>query len=181
MCQNEGGLLDCERNVPMKRENLDKFMIETIPENQLNYYFNVKVSHVCQEAACRVAFCIDCMKDYIQYSAGVQHTNEEAYRIWYNKNKSRKMSSKKSETRVSSAIASVINPSEKNALGMTHEKWLMNKELLAKRHSTTGISSILRDDYAFGDASPKKSKMYVHNITFDQWSSTKAKNIVLKK
>ena len=54
-------------------------------------YFECRVGFVCPEAECKAAFCYDCMKDYVQYGATVSHTNEECYRIWYNKNKHRKL------------------------------------------------------------------------------------------
>ena len=56
-----------------------------------NYFFDAQVSFVCQEPKCKAAYCYTCMKDYIKHSATVQHTNEEAYRIWFNKNKNRKL------------------------------------------------------------------------------------------
>lgn len=83
-----------------------------------NYYFDAQVSFVCQDPKCKAAYCYTCMKDYIKYSATVHQTNEEAYRIWYNKNINRQLN--------------IIKPGEfeewtapeYHGKGISHARWL---------------------------------------------------------
>ena len=86
-CQNSGGLCSSKTKEPINSKELGFIMLD----DGENYYFDAEVSFVCKEPKCKAAFCYTCMKDYIKHSATVSCTNEEAYRIWKNQNKNRKL------------------------------------------------------------------------------------------
>lgn len=90
-CEPYGGLIHTKTNESVRKHELGDW----VPSDDYgapNLHFMCQVKYVCVDPFCKVAFCHECMKDYINYSAGVSQTNEECYRIWYNKNKHRKLS-----------------------------------------------------------------------------------------
>lgn len=113
-----GGLINDQTSKPIASTEIDDIVMDGGGDN---YYFNVHVSHVCQDPKCEAAFCYECMKDYVRYSATVQLTNEEAYRIWYNKNKYRRLNFAKPveyEEWVAPAYCGD---------GKSHHQWLQDK------------------------------------------------------
>lgn len=67
--------------------------------------------------------------------------------------------------------------------GLPYDKWLAvkHKEMLAKKHSSSGLSAILKEDYGITDGVVGKAKSYVYNKTFEEWERSKSQTRSLKR
>lgn len=95
---------------------------------------------------------MDCMKNYIKVSSTVTHTVEENYRIWYNKNKYRKL------TLIKQPRYKPFTAPEYWGEGLTHDKWvaMKQKEAAEKRKATGSLAAVAGEQGAAEGVGAKK-------------------------
>lgn len=135
-------------------------------------YSYCNVYFCCQEKDCRVAFCKPCMRDYYKYGSTVTGNHDEAYRIWYNKNKYRKLDLLKPLKFES------LRAPEYWGNGKSHATWLAEKAKLARTKKEAGGEAAGADADAEA-GKPKKS--FIHNVTFNEWELKKQEDVQMMK
>lgn len=108
------------------------------------------------------------MRDYYKYGSTVTGNHDEAYRIWYNKNKYRKLDLLKPLKFES------LRAPEYWGNGKSHATWLAEKAKLARTKKEAGGEAAGADADAEA-GKPKKS--FIHNVTFNEWELKKQEDV----